>query len=327
MDLFEEKIKPMLAFPSGVFNSNEWLFEEKFDGTRCIAYVDKEKKSVKMLNRRMIFFEKRYPEFQDLWKHVNAKKVILDGEIVVLKNGKPDFYLLEEREHVEETLRVEILSELNPATYFIFDILYLNGKDLTSLPLIERKKFLKEVVEETERIKIVKYVIGEGKKLFEEVKKKGFEGIVAKKIDSVYEIGKRSKNWLKIKFLKTLDAIICGYTKGEGWREKYFGALLLGIWDKGKLRYIGRVGTGWSEDDLKEITEKLKKLEIDENPFDIFEEEKLILEKVRFVKPKLVCEVKFMELTKDKKLRAPSFVRLREDKLSKDCILEYSKKI
>jgi bifunctional non-homologous end joining protein LigD len=119
-----------------------------------------------------------------------------------------------------------------------------------------------------------------------------------------------------------LDCVICGYTLGEGKREKYFGALLLGAWHEGKLRYLGRVGTGWEEKDLEEITTMLKKIEIGKNPFDIFEEEPAVLEKVRWVKPKLVCEVKFMELTEDLKLRAPSFVRLRNDKNMEECVLE-----
>jgi bifunctional non-homologous end joining protein LigD len=293
-----------------------------FDGTRTIAYIDKNKKEVRFLNRRGIWFEYRYPEMKDLWKDVDAEKAILDGELVVFKGGKPDFYLLAEREHVGEKTRAEILSKINPATYVVFDILHLDGKDLIDLPLIERKKILKEKVRESERVLLSVYVIGKGEKFFEEVKAKGLEGIVAKKLSSSYQIGKRSKDWLKIKALNSLDCIICGYTLGEGKREKYFGALLLGIWHEGKLRYLGRVGTGWEEKDLEEITAMLKKIEAEKNPFDIFEEEPSVLEKVKWVKPKLVCEVKFMEFTEDLKLRAPSFIRLREDKIPEECVLE-----
>jgi bifunctional non-homologous end joining protein LigD len=293
-----------------------------FDGTRTIAYIDKNKKEVRFLNRRGIWFEYRYPEMKDLWKDVDAEKAILDGELVIFKSGKPDFYLLAEREHVGEKTRAEILSKINPATYVVFDILHLDGKDLIDLPLIERKKILKEKVRESERVLLSVYVIGKGEKFFEEVKAKGLEGIMAKKLSSSYQIGKRSKDWLKIKALNSLDCIICGYTLGEGKREKYFGALLLGIWHEGKLRYLGRVGTGWEEKDLEEITAMLKKIEAEKNPFDIFEEEPSVLEKVKWVKPKLVCEVKFMEFTEDLKLRAPSFIRLREDKIPEECVLE-----
>ena len=246
---------------------------------------------------------------------------MLDGELVVFKEGKPDFYALAEREHVEEKMRIELLSKIMPATLIVFDILHKDGEDLINLPLIERKKILEKVVEENERIVISTYVIGKGKKFFEEVKKRGLEGVMAKKLDSTYQLGKRSKDWLKIKYLKTLDCIICGFTEGTGWREEYFGALLCGIYYQGKLRYIGRVGTGWNEEDLKQLTSLLKKLEIDKNPFDVFEEEPSIVEKVHWVKPKLVAEIKFMNLSEDLKMRAPSFKRLRDDKKPGECIL------
>jgi DNA ligase D-like protein (predicted ligase) len=322
MSLFEEKIKPMLAHLAEPFDSDEFLFEIKFDGTRTIAYIDVNKKSVSFLNRRGIFFEWRYPEFKEIWKDVNAKKVVLDGELVIFEKGKPQFYLLEEREHVSDKTRIELLSKINPATYVVFDILHLDGKDLIDLPLKERKEILKKVVKESSRVILSEYVIGKGKKFFESVKKAGLEGVVAKRLNSTYQINKRSKDWLKIKVLNTLDVIICGYTLGEGKREGYFGALLCGVWYEGKLRYLGRVGTGFDEKLLRELTSKLKELETDKNPFDIFEEEPAILEKVRWVKPKLVAEVKFMNLSEDLKMRAPAFVRLREDKPLEDCILE-----
>ncbi|MEM5773187.1 MAG: non-homologous end-joining DNA ligase [Candidatus Aenigmatarchaeota archaeon] len=322
MSLWNKVIKPMLAEIAKPFSDENFCFEIKFDGTRTIAYIDKQKKEVRFLNRRGIWFEDRYPEMKELWKDVEAEQAILDGELVVFKEGKPDFYLLAEREHVGSKARAEILSKLNPATLVVFDVLHLDGKDLVELPLIERKKILEKVVKESSRILISAYVIGEGEKFFEEVKAKGLEGVMAKKLDSAYEIGRRSKNWLKIKALNSLDAIICGYTLGEGKREKYFGALLLGAMHEGKLRYIGRVGTGWQEKDLEELTQQLKKIEIEKNPFDVFEEEPSIIEKVRWCKPKLVCEVQFLELTEDLKLRAPSFKRLREDKAVEECSLE-----
>jgi bifunctional non-homologous end joining protein LigD len=311
----------MLAHLAEPFNSKEFLFEVKFDGTRTIAYIDTQKHSVQFLNRRGIYFEDRYPEFKDSWKQIKAKRVVLDGELVVFKEGKPDFYSLQTREHVDEKMRIELLSRMMPATLIVFDILHKDGKDLIDFPLMERKKILQEVVEENERILISTYIIGKGKKFFEEVRKKGLEGVMAKKLESTYQLGKRSKDWLKIKYLKTLDCIICGFTKGTGWREEYFGALLCGTYFKRKLIYLGRVGTGWSESDLKYLTPSLKKLETKENPFDTFEEEPSIIEKIHWVKPKLVAEIKFMNLSEDLKMRAPSFQRLREDKKPEECIL------
>lgn len=204
----------------------------------------------------------------------------------------------------------------------VFDILHLDGQDLIDKSLIERKKILEKIVRESDKILLSTYVIGEGKKFFLEAEKRGLEGVIGKRLQSTYQINKRSKDWLKIKYLKTLDCIICAYTLGTGWREKYFGALVLGCYHQGKLRYIGRCGTGLDERGYADLTEKLKKIETDKNPFDIFEEEPAILEKVRWVKPELIAEVKFMNLSQDLKMRAPSFVRLREDKNLEDCILE-----
>lgn len=312
----------MLAFSSEPFDSEEYIYEIKYDGTRAIGYIDRENKKVRLLNRREIWFQDRYPELKDIWQNIDAQKVILDGEIVVMKEGKPDFYLLELREHVDNKVRIEILSKLYPSVYIIFDILYKDGKDLTSLPLTERKMILKESVREGHNLVISETFEKHGKKLFEKVKEMGLEGIMAKKKDSPYLIGKRSKFWLKIKALKTIDAIICGYTKGEGKREPYFGALLLGVYENGKLRYIGRVGTGkWPEERLKWLKEILEKLKTNKNPFDIFEEEPKIVEKTYFVKPKLVAEISFLEWTEDKKLRAPSFKRLRNDKSLLECVI------
>ena len=294
-----------------------------FDGTRCIAYIDIKEKNVRMLNRRMIYFENRYPELQEMWRDVKAKKVILDGEIVVFYQGKPNFYKLAEREHVESKTRIELLSKLIPATYIVFDILYKDGKDLTSFPLIERKEILAKTVKESSRIVLSEYVIGNGRKFFETVKKQGLEGIMAKKLNSPYLKGERSKLWLKIKALKTLDVIIIGYTTGTGKRGELLGSLIAACYYKGKLKYVGKIGTGFSEEELKELLKKLEKLRVEKCP--IFPEPDLKLPPDRqaiWVKPKIICEVKFMNLSKNLIMRAPSFKRLREDKLLEECTLD-----
>lgn len=321
MSLWEQKIKPMLAFPAKPFDDANWIFEIKFDGTRCIAYVDVSNAKQRFLNRRLIYFEQRYPELK-LWKDLNCSKAILDGEIVVFDKGKPNFYKLAEREHVDEKTRIEILAEMMPATYVVFDILHKDGKDLVDLPLEKRKEILESCVNESQRILISTFVKEKGKKFFEEVKKNKLEGVVAKKLGSFYEIGKRSKNWLKIKVTKTMDVIIVGYTTGTGQREE-FGSLITAAYHKGKLKYVGKVGTGFTQQEIKRILSRLEKLKTSKPPW----EEKIDLElpptrKPIWVKPMLVCEVKFMQLTQDLKMRAPSFVRLREDKLPEDCILE-----
>lgn len=294
-----------------------------FDGTRAICYLDKVNNEVRFLNRRGIYFEKRYPELKGLIDDVKGEKVILDGEIVVFKEGKPDFPSLQTREHVDDYARIEILSKILPATFVAFDILHLNGEDLIDLPLIKRKKILEDVVKESNRIILSPYVIGKGKNFFEECKKKGLEGIMAKRLDSKYEIGKRSKEWLKIKFLKSLDCIVIGFTEGTGWREKYFGSLLCGIYFKKQLKYLGRVGTGFNEEDLIFLTKLFKKIETGKCPIKDFEDRE-ILEKIHWVRPKYVVEVCFMNLTEDLKFRAPSFKKIRFDKTPEECILEES---
>ena len=256
-------------------------------------------------------------------KAVKAKEAVLDGEIVVLENGKPNFWKLAEREHVDNKFRIELLSKLMPATYIIFDILFLDGKELTTLPLLERKRILEKTIEENERIKIAEYKIGSGKELFEFAKKNELEGIMAKKVDSIYEIGKRSKSWLKIKVENTLDVAIVGYTTGTGERED-FGSLLVAAYHQGKLKFLGRVGTGFSKEEIEEIIKKLEKEKVS-TPFISLENVKLDLPEGRkaiWVKPKYVCEVKFLEFTEDMQLRAPVFVRMREDKSVEECEIE-----
>ncbi|MCW1298044.1 MAG: non-homologous end-joining DNA ligase [Candidatus Parvarchaeota archaeon] len=323
----EKDIKPMLAYSSSAFDDEDWICEIKLDGTRTICYFDADRNHIRFLNRRMIDFTHKYPEiYSALPNAINARQVILDGEIVTYnKEGKPDFYSLQMREHVDDKIKIDVLSKTIPATFVVFDILYLNGEELIDKPLIERKKILRNVLKDNPFIRISEEFNGINcKKLFEEIKKIGFEGLMMKKKDSPYLIGKRSKFWLKIKNLKTIDAVIIGYTEGKGKREGYFGALVLGCYHKGKLFHIGRVGTGWDDEKLREIKNKLDEIAAECPVKDTLKnwqdyEKKYV---VKWVQPRIVCEVKFMEITKDLMLRAPSFIRLREDKDAKECVLE-----
>lgn len=317
MNLWDSEIKPMLAKSSKPFDSKDYLFEVKFDGTRAIVFLDRERKFVRIQNRRGFDITKRYPEFHGLWKNVQ-KKTILDSEIVVFDNeGKPDFYSLQEREH-SQGFRAELLSKEHPATCVVFDILHFNNRDLISLPLYHRKKILASKVKEGRNLLISKYIIEKGRKFFYEARKIGLEGIMAKRLDSPYLPGKRSEFWLKIKAFQTLDCIICGYTPGKG-RRKEIGALILGCYYQGKLIPVGKVGTGFDEKFLKTILSKLRHIQSKRIPF----EKKTEIKNAKWVKPLLVCEVKFMNLSKDLKLRAPVFLRLRNDKSPEECELTY----
>jgi len=310
---------PMLAYPSKPFNSDEYLYELKYDGTRAICYIENEK--IKLINRRNNDITERYPEIVNALKDsIKAKEIVLDGEIVYFENGKPNFYKLAEREHINDRFRINVLSKLMPTTFMIFDILYVDGKELINLPLIERKKILKEYVIPNERIKIVDFIVGKGIELFEFAKSNGYEGIMAKRIDGIYE-EKRSYNWLKIKVVDTLDVVVLGFSKGNGEREN-FGSLLVGAYVNEKLRYLGSVGSGFDKEKIEETLSKLKndvipKPENIEIPNDI----ELPNREIFWVKPKYVVEVKYLEITKNLQLRNPTFVRFREDKRIEECVL------
>jgi bifunctional non-homologous end joining protein LigD len=308
------KIKPMLAFPSKPFDSPYFIFEPKFDGTRCLIYLSNNKYN--LINRRLVNITHRYPEFENITKQINAKEAIIDGEIVVLREGKSDFQALQQREHVDDPLKIDFLSKELPAICFAFDILYKDGKDLTKLSLIERKRILKQTIKEDGNIIVSDFIEKFGMTYFEKAKKFGFEGIMAKRKDSKYEIGKRSRNWLKIKALETFDCIICGFTEGKGKRVLLPGALVLGMYYNRKLTYVGRVGTGWDEKTLKQIYNMMKNIP----GRKLFDVEKGI--KVNWVKPKIVASIKAISLTSNKKLRAPIFKFIRDDKDPKECKLE-----
>ena len=310
MSWMDRKIKPMLAHSAEPFDSGDFWFELKFDGSRTIAFVGEK---LRLQNRRLLNITNRYPELK-LRNDLNAKEAILDGEIVVTKEGKPDFRMLQTREHVGDELRIELLSQTMPATFIAFDLLYLDGKPLVDLPLVERRAKLEEIVTESSRILLSRYVETHGKRYFEEVAKLGLEGAMAKRKQSTYQIGKRSRDWLKIKAIRTMDCVIVGYTPGEGWRSGYFGALAIGAYRGGKLEFMGKVGTGFDESLLKSISSLLKVRATGVKPVEAEPPYE-----VRWVKPELVCEVKFMEVTPDLKLRAPVFRRLRSDKAPEEC--------
>ncbi|MBU7029694.1 MAG: DNA ligase [Theionarchaea archaeon] len=304
------RIKPMLARSGTPFNDPQWIFEVKWDGTRALCVVNE---TVQFFNRREMDITYRYPELQAIRENIKAS-CIVDGEIVVLKEGKPSFQNLQRREHTDNPFRIRMLSKQIPAVYIVFDILFVDGKDVTKKELSHRKSLLKRTVSESSRVMVSPYIEGKGKEYFTAVTEAGFEGVMAKRKDSLYYPGERSEAWLKIKKTKTLDCVIGGFTEGEGQRAPYFGALLLGVGQP--LTFVGKVGTGFSHEGLTHIYEMLKKRETDTNPFA----EKISV-KAHFVEPVYVCEVKYLELTPDKKLRAPIFLRLRPDKDPEECTL------
>lgn len=307
-------IKPMLA-QIGHLNDlqrEDLLWEPKLDGTRALVY--KHGKRIRILNRRQKWIEHRYPELAPLAENINPEPCLLDGEIVVFdKSGVPDFRSLQEREHQQDPVRIELLSKMQPATLVVFDILVAGERELFEVPLVERKRVLSESVKENEQMKIC-YYTPEGKRLWEAAKGMKLEGIMAKRGKSTYQVGRRSRDWLKLKAIKTADCVIIGYTPGEGWRGEYFGALALAAYRGGKLEFMGKVGTGFDEELLKSIMPMLRAREIAMKPVEVEPPYE-----VRWVKPELVGEVEYLERTHDLKLRAPSFRRLRWDKAPEEC--------
>ncbi len=293
------------------FDDKNWIYEIKWDGYRAIAEI--KNGNVKLYSRNGITFENSYPiVVQELEKF--KQNAILDGEIVVLNDeGHPEFQLLQ---HYESNTH-------RPINFCVFDILSLNGKNTCELPLTERKKLLQSIIKKSPVVKYSEHLFERGIAFFNVSAEKNLEGIMAKKADSQYYIGKRTNEWLKIKNNKTQEAIIAGYTDPGGSR-KYFGALVLAIKDEGKLKYIGHTGSGFNQQSLKEMWDLLQPLKQNKSPF---EEKVKTNMPVTWVKPKLVCEIKFTEVTRDGMLRHPIFLHLRDDKPLKEVTMANNKLI
>jgi DNA ligase D-like protein (predicted ligase)/DNA ligase D-like protein (predicted 3'-phosphoesterase) len=307
------RYRPMLAkVASEAFSDRNWVFEVKWDGFRAIAYIE-ETFSLKSRNEKEL--KQSFPELQQLIKLAN--NIVVDGEIVVMKAGKPDFQSLLERGQAVSKLEIQRQALRAPAVYIVFDILEKDGESLTNLQLMERKSILKDSLKEGTNVLLCDFIEEKGEIYFESVLEKGLEGIVAKRKDSQYEEGLRTGSWLKIKKLKTCDCVIFGYTRGTAVREKTFGALLLGLYDKGKPVYLGKVGTGFTQETIRILVDKFEKITTEVVPFkpeagDV----------VNWLEPKLVCEVVYQMVTRDMRLRMARFKRLRNDKLPAECSID-----
>lgn len=323
MNLLFPNIKPMLASPSDkAFNSKDWVFEIKWDGVRAILF--KNKKNIKIQSRNGNDITGRYPEI------VNAARIslracgsaVIDGEIVVLnKNGVPDFHVHQHRINIQDSKTIKVLSRESPATYYVFDMLYNENKSLRELGYLERREILSSVLQVNDLIKISDYIEEKGIEILRSSNKLKLEGIVAKYKNSIYREGIRSKDWLKIKNTKTQDCVIIGYTKGEGARVHHFGSLVLAVYCQleKKLRFVGHVGTGFDDETLDFVYSKFKNNEKDFMPVDKLP---YINRKINWLNPVLVAEIKFADWTNDGILRAPVFLRLREDKKPNECVVE-----
>jgi bifunctional non-homologous end joining protein LigD len=292
-------IRPMLAASAEQpFDHPQWLFEVKWDGYRAIAEIERSK--VRLYSRNKLSFEKRYVPIVDALEHL-GHDAVLDGEVVVLdEHGQPRFQMLQ----AYQKARVGTLM------YQVFDILYLDGHDLRHLPLSRRKEILAQVLDHLPNVKLSEHIAQHGVAFYDAVSKSGLEGIIAKDARSRYQDGQRSKCWLKIKAHLQQEAVIGGFTEPKGARQG-LGALVLGVYDKGALVYIGHAGTGMSDASLGDLRARLDGLIQEKCPF---QKRPKTNAPVHWVEPRLVCEVSFGDWTSDGQMRHPVFLGLREDK-------------
>jgi bifunctional non-homologous end joining protein LigD len=310
-------LAPMLpSVAERPFSNPNWLFEPKLDGYRVIATV--EDGEVRLTSRRGLDCSGEFPWVVDALRRQPYRDAIFDGEIVALDDqGRPSFQVLQNR-----------ASEPKPfMLYYAFDLLYRDGHDLRGVPLEQRKELLASSLLPTDRVRIVETFVGDGLRLYEAARRTGMEGIVGKRRDSRYESGKRTDAWLKIKGTQSEEFVVGGYTPGSGARASTFGSLVVGYYQPGasRLTYVGHAGSGFDDRTLKTVHERLLALRTDESPFDgevprigMWRRPGKAEGPITWVKPDLVAEVKYAEKTSDGILRAPVFVRLRDDKSARD---------
>ena len=314
-------ITPMLAElgkgepPEG----GDWLYEIKWDGVRAICFIEGGK--LRMISRNGNAIDKQYPELSILPHQLRARSAIVDGEIAALDGqGRPSFELLQSRMHVADASAIARLARSHPVVFYAFDLLYLDGRDLRAVPLIERKKLLKGILQGNETIRFSEHFDISGKDLLAAAKEQGLEGVVGKRAQSRYE-SRRSSDWVKWKVVDSADFVICGYTEGD---RHGLGALVLGTRGAGgKLTWAGNVGTGFDAKMVKLLFTKLEPLVTKESPL---EPAKGLPRKVVWTKPELICEVRFANWTEEGRLRAPVFLGLREDLAPRAPLLDASLK-
>ena len=313
-DIFITKdITPMLiAEDKPPFDDEGYIYELKLDGVRCFAFLDENETFLQ--NKRGKRVSGIYPELSDINKQVKSR-CILDGEISVLNNGKPDFFEMQRRSLMTNPFKIELASKKLPVCFTAFDIVYLRDKPITELPLMERKQILSDVVKEGNLLSVSRYIEKTGVAFFNLTKEQGLEGIVAKRKDSRYYFGKRTHDWIKMKALLDDDFVICGYYR----KADNVTSIILGQYNGKALCYQSHVVLGVSSDDFKKIQSANK---VDkEKYYGGFPD----YENAVWIEPELVCTVKFMERTPGGGLRQPVFKGIRFDKAPDECIVHNQK--
>lgn len=305
MDIFDYKnITPMLIGESRTpFDSDEYIYELKLDGVRCLAYLDSN--STQIRNKRNKNVSDIYPELSQIHKQVN-NRCILDGEVYILKDGVPNFFEIQKRSIKTNAFKIKMASQKLPVCFTAYDIIYLDNEKVTDKPLLQRKQLLSETINESSFLNFSRYISGNGVAFFNLVKQQGLEGIVAKRKDSYYEIGKTTKEWIKMKALLDDDFVVCGY-----YISGNVASIILGQYSDNALIYIGHVVLGVSRQEFKLISSV--KMTDKHNNFPDFDD-------VIWLFPSVVCVVEFMQRTVNGSLRQAVFKGLRDDKLPSECI-------
>jgi DNA ligase D-like protein (predicted ligase) len=304
----------MLAVLTGKrFSDPGWIFERKLDGERCLAF--RHHGRLRLLSRTRRPLNDTYPELVAPLQSQESDDFIVDGEIVAFQGRRTSFERLQQRIQLRDP--ASALRSGVPVFYYLFDVLHLDGHDTTRLALRDRKVLLRNALSYGDPLRFLPYRNTHGEALFQEACRKGWEGLIAKRADAAYQ-HRRSRDWLKFKCVNQQEFVIGGYTDPTGTRVG-LGALLVGYYDRGALRYTGKVGTGYSQAVLRDLRSRLERLERAEPPF---EGDRLPRRGVHWVRPELVAQIGFTEVTHEGKLRHPRFLGLRDDKRPREVVLE-----
>ena len=313
VEAMPDKVEPMHAEPGAApFNAPDWMWEPKLDGYRVLAFIDG--KQVRLRSRRGLDLAPSFPRLVDELGGQQIDGMILDGEIVALgADGRPSFNALQNRVQLKSAPELAVADRTAPVVFYCFDLLHFAGVDLRKRPYSERRRYLSQCLLPSPLVRLV-HASDDGLALYRAATASGLEGVIGKRRDSRYESGRRSAQWLKIKPTLTGDFVVGGYTKGKGSRAA-LGALLVGYWSAGKLKFASHVGSGFDDRSLEQVMARLAALERKTCPF---EEKPELVNPTAWVEPRLVVEVKYQNWTDDDHLRAPVFMRLRDDLNAKD---------
>jgi bifunctional non-homologous end joining protein LigD len=326
------RLEPMLARMAELPRDEEgWGFEIKWDGIRVLGFMDHG--NWRMQSRRLEDVTARYPELAPIAERLAGHSAVLDGEVVALdENGRPSFQLIQRRMGLTSAAAIKARVQETPVDYMIFDLLHLDGRRVRDLPYTERRELLESLGLEGPRWHTPRHHVGGGKDLFEAARRQGLEGVVAKRLDSPYRLGKRTGEWIKARVWRRQEFVIGGHIPGEGKRAERVGSLLVGYYDKRasetkkdekqRLIFAGGVGSGLKESDLDYLTEELARRRRPDSPFDVGGPRGPKAKLAVWCKPELVCEVSWTEWTNQGTLRQPAFKGMRVDKDPREVVRE-----